>query len=478
MGGDEADLAGGYARALLDEVGWRCGAPGGVADHPAVSWARSGLMQVTGRPAGAGLMCPLPLAAAADGAMQAFARIAGGANDAWPVGASLLGQRARLRGLTRAGMQSPGGSCRLLPVCDGWIAVSLARNEDWDAVPAWLMADVRSDWDVIAGAVRGGDAEALLARGRLLGLAVARADGDGMEPPWRHFTIGVGAAVVGRRRPLVIDLSSLWAGPLAGALLRLAGAEVIKVESVARPDGARRGHGGFFDWLNGGKRCVALDFSSAEGRAALRALLRQADIVIEASRPRALRQLGMIAEEFVAEKPGLVWVSLTSYGRAGEAGDWVGFGDDAAVTAGLSQCMAATYGQMLFAGDAIADPLTGIHAALAALAASRQGAGGLVSLSLVGVVARAMRLGGAVHGDALLARAERWSRIGAGWLGRPYDLPMATAPMPARALGADTSTVLSELHPFGRRVRGVGAIRNLAGNGWQPGLLRCKGGSQ
>jgi hypothetical protein len=388
-------------------------------------------------------MCPLPLAAAADGAMRAFATVAGMANDALPGGASLLGQRARLRGLTRAGMQSAGTSCRLLPARDGWIAVSLARNEDWDLLPAWLSADVASDWPSVAAAVSGRYADALVARGRLLGLAVARADGDATAPAWHTVSMRERAGVTGGRRPVVVDLSSLWAGPLAGALLRIAGAEVIKVESVARPDGARRGHGGFFDWLNGGKRCVALDFASADGRAALRALLRHADIVIEGSRPRALRQIGVVAEEFLERQPGLVWVSLTAYGRDGGAGDWVGFGDDAGVAAGLSRCMAETFGQMMFVGDAIADPMAGIHAAVAALTAWRQGVGGLVSLSLVGVVARAMRLGGVLGGEALQVRAERWSRIAAGWSGRPYRLPAAASR--ARALGADTAAVLDEL---------------------------------
>jgi crotonobetainyl-CoA:carnitine CoA-transferase CaiB-like acyl-CoA transferase len=438
----EIGLAVGHARALLDDFGWLGGVPNGLADHPAVSWARSGLMEVTGWPRGPGLLCPVPLAAAADGAMLVFAAVADLAIDALPVGASLLGQRARLRGLSRAGRLSPGGSCRLLPGCDGWIAVSLARPEDFDAVPAWLGTEVAPDWAAVTDAVRGLSADALEARGRLLGLAVARADGDGVEAPWCHVTGARRGVAAGRRRPVVVDLSSMWAGPLAGALLQLAGADVIKVESVARADGARMGHSGFFDWLNGGKRCVALDFGCEQGRGALRALIRQADIVIEGSRPRALRQIGVVAEEFLGDRPGLVWVSITAYGRDGTAGDWVGFGDDAAVAAGLSQCMAQTFGQMMFAGDAIADPLTGLHAAVAAWTAWRQG-GGLVSLSLAGVVARAMRLGGVPDRNEMAARAERWMRLATAWAGRAYSLPEASRA--ARPLGADTEAVLHEL---------------------------------
>jgi crotonobetainyl-CoA:carnitine CoA-transferase CaiB-like acyl-CoA transferase len=399
-------------------------------------------MDVTGWADGPGLMCAAPLAAAADGAMMAFAALAEGADGALPKGASLLGQRARLRGLRRGGQQSPGGGCRLLPTRDGWIALSVARNEDWAAVPAWLCDDLPAEWGAIGRALREQGADGVVARGRLLGLAVARADGGDVAQAWRGRSSGT-AGPVRRRRPVVIDLSALWAGPLAGALLRLAGADVIKVEDVARPDGARLGHGGFFDWLNGGKRCVALDFSDAQGQAALRALLRQADIVIEGSRPRALRQIGVIAEEFLLRQPELVWVSLTAHGRDGAAGAWVGFGDDAAVAGGLSLCMARTYGQMMFAGDAIADPLTGLHAAVAAWAAWRRGVGGLVSLSLAGVVARAVQLGGMLTGDALAARADRWARAAGPWRTRLYPHPVAAGA--ARRYGADTATVLSAL---------------------------------
>jgi len=439
---EENDLAGVHARALLDELGWHQLGGNGNADHPAVAWARSGLMDVTGWANGPGLMCPAPLAAAADGAMAAFVALAGIRNGTMPTGSSLLGQRARLRGLRRDGQRSPGGACRLLPVRDGWIALSLAREEDWAAVPAWLCAGLPANRKAIGGAVRELSADGLVARGRLLGLAVARADGTRAVPAWRGQATGT-AGQMRERTPVVIDLSSLWAGPLTGALLRMAGAEVIKVVVIARADGARAGHGGFFDWLNGGKRFVALDFSDAQGRVALRALLRQADIVIEGSRPRALRQIGVLAEEFLARQPGLVWVSLTAYGRDGDEGNWVGFGDDAAVAAGLSRCMADTYGQMMFAGDAIADPLTGLHAAAAAWSAWRQRAGGLISLSLAGVAARAMELGGVLTCDALAARAERWARMAAPWRERPYKLPVT--PGAARRLGADNSAVLSEL---------------------------------
>jgi crotonobetainyl-CoA:carnitine CoA-transferase CaiB-like acyl-CoA transferase len=133
----------------------------------------------------------------------------------------------------------------------------------------------------------------------------------------------------------VVDLSSLWAGPLCGNLLSLAGARVVKIESASRPDGSRAGPRSFFDVLNSGKRSVALDLSAEHGWKVLRRLLSVVDVVIEGSRPRALEQRGIVAAELVAAEGPRVWVSITGHGRTGAGRDRVAFGDDAAVAGGL-----------------------------------------------------------------------------------------------------------------------------------------------
>ena len=90
----------------------------------------------------------------------------------------------------------------------------------------------------------------------------------------------------------------------------------MKVESVHRPDGARRGPPAFYARLHGGHESVVLDFRSPAGRHDLEQLLGSADVVIEASRPRALEQLGIDAAAIVAAGPD-VWVSITGHGRHG-----------------------------------------------------------------------------------------------------------------------------------------------------------------
>jgi hypothetical protein len=287
-------------------------------------------------------------------------------------GALLLGERARLMGLVRGGRVSPNGSCRLIETRDGRIALNLARSDDWDLMPILLGVEQAGDWiDVERAAARKTTAE-LVETGIEFGLPVAR--DELVAPPVSPFAIedGDASGSAPARPPRVLDFASLWAGPLAASLLGMLGADVVKVESVHRLDGARHGDGGFFDLLNSGKRSVAIDFADPDQHRRLLALVDSADIVIEGSRPRALRRLGILREDFVAR--GGIWTAITAH----DDPDRVGFGDDAAVAAGVAAHMARVWGAPMFAGDAIADPLTGLHAALATWQMWRQRRSGLV----------------------------------------------------------------------------------------------------
>jgi hypothetical protein len=342
---------------------------------------------------------------------------------------ALLGERAAHMGLWRRGATSCGGSCRLLPSREGFVAVSLARADDFDLVPAWLELDetpatAPASWSAIADAVASRDVEALMARAALLGLPAARVGEAAGSPGVTRIPLGPGAArdVTGL---VVVDLSALWAGPLCGDLLARAGAAVIKVESTKRPDGARRGPRGFFDLLNGRKRSVAFDLRSNEGIGALRALIRRADVVLEASRPRALEQLGIRAAEEVGGGGPQIWVSITGYGRHGEGAGRVAFGDDAAAGGGLVVWHAGT---AMFCADAVADPITGLAAARACLDALAAGGRWLLDVSMARVCA-------ALGGPTLPAPA-----------GLPVAPPRARPTQrSAPELGADTTQVLAEL---------------------------------
>ena len=223
-------------------------------------WADSGAMALTGLPDHP-MGPPAGLVEGIDRVARSFPGV-----DAL----ALLGERAALMGLWRRGATSCGGSCRLLPCGDGFMAVSLPRADDMETVPAWLELDVVPEsvpamWSSVASHLQHGDPDLLLARAQLLGLPAALVGESAGH-------VGVVRSLLGEAPPrpdltglVVVDLSALWAGPLCGDLLARAGATVVKVESTQRPDGARRGPAEFFDLLNGRKRSVALDFQNHNG---------------------------------------------------------------------------------------------------------------------------------------------------------------------------------------------------------------------
>lgn len=239
---------------------------------------------------------------------------------------------------------------------------------------------------------------------------------------------------------MVVDISSLWAGPLCAHLLAQAGARVIKIEDSRRPDGARRGNGDFYDLLNAGKQSVAIDFHSHKGREQLLALIEHADIVIEASRPRALRQMGIHADDLVEQREGLTWISITGYGRSEPQAQWVAFGDDAAVAAG------ATVGNPpVFCGDALADPLTGLHAAVAGWAFWQAGGGALLDLNLTDVTRHCLRPLAPTLKMEVIDRGGQWYLSAGG-----QEWPVATPRRRqisghAAQCGADTQQVMAEM---------------------------------
>jgi crotonobetainyl-CoA:carnitine CoA-transferase CaiB-like acyl-CoA transferase len=431
------DFARDYAAGLLADLDAPGAIPGGTAEHPTIAWALSGAMALTGHPDGPPLICPAPLAACADGALLALEALAGRPIPGVPGGARLLAERAAIAGYMRNGRISAGGSCRFVQAADGWIALNLARDDDWTTLPALFEREIAPDWPAVAAAARDYPAEALVGRGRELGLAVAPNGPIGGTTHW-HEVLLEGGPVSRRDRPVVIELASLWAGPLCGHLLGRLGARVIKVESQGRPDGARFGPHAFFDLMNANKESVALDLSAAEGRERLRALIRAADIVIEGSRPRALEQMGIRAAEMVAGQDGLIWIGITGYGRTGEAANWVAYGDDAGVAAGLSALLP---GGPVFCGDAVGDPLTGLHAALAAYARWRIGKGGLVSVAIRDVVGHCIACDSPASPPD---RTREWQRV-LDAAGVSAAAPSARAPAGrARPLGADTVSVLRE----------------------------------
>lgn len=387
---------------------------------------------------------PIPLTRWADQRLKVLAALSGSSRIAELDGATLLGERGsngdyRINGRISAGI---GGS-RLMPTRDGgWFALTLIRAEDRELLPA-LFGDAEldiADHDAIARAVRRCDIADLLSRGRDLGLPVASADETPVSPPAEVLARGPVRHRASGHRPLVVDMSAIWAGPLAGHLFWLAGAEVVKVESLNRPDLIRRDDPATFDLINQGKASAVVDLADQAQKDALIGLISRADIVIESSRPRALKHLGVDAEALVREVPGLVWLSVTGHGASGEAANWAGIGNDCAVAGGLSRALADVTGEIGYVGDALADPLTGITGALEGWRALQSGEAQRIGLAMSAIVAAALAEERARDPGALIAELRGW---GAAQGQRFPKVRRRALLAPVRELGADTRHYLS-----------------------------------
>ncbi|MBM4204049.1 MAG: CoA transferase [Gammaproteobacteria bacterium] len=318
----------------------------------------------------------------------------------------LLEARSVLFDLYAQPGRSPGGSCRFLRTTDGVIALHLSRDDDWALLPAWFQVDQAIHaWDGIETAVAERSRHELLPQGIDLGLAVACTDeklpASGTPPLVPSSRI--------LKKPRVLDLSTLWAGPLCGQLLWLAGADVTRIESRSRPDPSHSTNSAFHEHLNGGKRLQTVDFHSAHEINEFIGSLRHVDIVIESARPRALPQLGIDPRKMLERFPHLTWVSITAYGRQPFDGMRIGFGDDVGIAAGLSTLLHEHTGTWDVVGDAIADPLTGIRAAGLALSSFCNGGGQLIDVHLVGCVQEAIEIASRDHGrSGLISDLAQW----------------------------------------------------------------------
>jgi crotonobetainyl-CoA:carnitine CoA-transferase CaiB-like acyl-CoA transferase len=456
-------------------------------------------MALTGMPEGIPVASPAPVLAMLALVTAEFARVTGdNGTTVHADPAELIAGRAALAGLTRGGRVSAGGSSFLLRAADGWCAVTVSRPDDMAAVPAIAgalgLAGTSDDAvetraqarTVLAAAAVGTPAAEFAAAAQLVGVPAAALPSSELGssvlaspalaarvrppapggasfsgaaglagapgwPPWRTTRIAAPAAGATLTGAVVADMSSMWAGPLCARLLGLAGAQVIKVESPARPDGARSGNREFFDWLHAGHRSLCVDFGTRDGQTALAALLEVADVVIEASRPRALAAAGL-APDMIAHRPGQVWLSISGYGRS--VPERVAFGDDAAVAGGLVGWTAiggyrgSSPREPVFCADAIADPLTGACGALAVALSLAAGGGELIDLPMREVAGAfaAARLDHGPH-DVLPGGSVACPRSGREQAVLPPRRPAPPAGAAAHApeLGADTSAVLGWL---------------------------------
>ncbi|GAA4817350.1 CoA transferase [Streptomyces ziwulingensis] len=191
----------------------------------------------------------------------------------------------------------------------------------------------------------------------------------------------------------VLDLATLFAGPLAATMLGDFGAEVVKVEHPSRPDPSR-GHGPAKDgvglwWklLGRNKRTITLDLSTPGGRATLLRLARTADVVIENFRPGTLERWGLGWAELSEANPRLVLTRVTGFGQFGPYAHRPGFGTLAEAMSGFAAMTGEPDTPPTLPPFGLADSIAALataYAVMTALAArDRTGAGQVVDMAII-----------------------------------------------------------------------------------------------
>lgn len=173
----------------------------------------------------------------------------------------------------------------------------------------------------------------------------------------------------------VVDLSQFLPGPMLTVMMADQGADVVKVEPAAG-DPARQmapfedGHSVWFRNLNRGKRAVTLDLKSDAGRAALWALIDDADVFVEGFRPGVVTRLGFGYDAVAARNPGIVYISISAFGQDGPLKDHPAHDMAAQAFAGFLSVNDGPDGTPVVPGVPAADMaagLTGLSAVLMAL---------------------------------------------------------------------------------------------------------------
>ena len=193
---------------------------------------------------------------------------------------------------------------------------------------------------------------------------------------------------------LVVDFSHVMAGPFASHLLRLLGAEVIKIESPGIGDalrnyGADRRYDGMspaFIAVNAGKKSLALNLKHPPALAAARRLIARADVLLENFRPGVMGRLGLDYESVRALQPRIVYCSVSGYGQCSPRRDWPAIDNIVQATSGMMSLSGENGDGPMRVGFPVVDTLTGQTAAFAILAAllrrERTGAGEHIDVAM------------------------------------------------------------------------------------------------
>lgn len=192
----------------------------------------------------------------------------------------------------------------------------------------------------------------------------------------------------------VLDLSRVLAGPWCTQTLADLGADVWKIEAPGQGDDTRGwtppdvdGESTYFMCTNRSKRSLAIDLRHPEGRALARRLALQADVLVENYRLGALARFGLDYDTLSQAHPGLIYCSISGYGRTGPRAAEPGYDFVIQAESGLMSITGEPEGAPMKLGVAITDLVTGMNATQAVLAAllarQKTGKGQLIDLALL-----------------------------------------------------------------------------------------------
>jgi len=196
----------------------------------------------------------------------------------------------------------------------------------------------------------------------------------------------------------VADFTAFWAGPFATQFLGALGADVIKVEGVRRPDGMRFSAGRppswdqWWEWgpvflcSNNNKRDVSIELGTGTGRAVALKLIAASDLVIENFSPRVMENFDLQWDAVSTVNPRAVMVRMPAFGLDGPWRDRVGFAQTMEQATGMAWITGHSDGPPVIPRG-VCDPIAGLHAAFAAVAAlvvrDRDGVGVHVESTMV-----------------------------------------------------------------------------------------------
>ena len=360
-----------------------------------------------------------------------------------------------------------------------------ARRAEWEAAThAWTTAHTTAEiveqgnlWRVPTVAIERPDTLTEIEHLRVRGVFVPSADRDFVQPRRPYLVDGQAAAAPGRapshaqhagatpwaaraaravgsaRLPLagirVADFTIFWAGPSCTQTLAAWGADVVKVESFLRPDGARVTtrkpddprwweHSALFHPNNQGKRSIGIDLTTDAGRAIARRLIAGADLVVENFTPRVMEQFGLDWDAVHALNPRAVMMRMPAFGLDGPWRDRPGFATTMEQLSGMCWTTGFPDGPPTNPGG-VGDPIAGAHAALAALVGlderDRTGTGVLVEAPLIepalNVAAQAV-VEASAYGVVLGREGNR------GWTAAPQNTYLAAGDDRWLAIAAET----------------------------------------